>query len=55
MQSFEPGEEWFWSYDTDALYESGPALTPPVAHPEDQSAPGPADRVPQDWTRQLHR
>ncbi|MFE5516250.1 UBP-type zinc finger domain-containing protein [Streptomyces virginiae] len=55
VQSFEPGEEWFWNYDTDALYDSGPELTAPRDHPADQPAPGPTGRVPEDWTRRLHR
>lgn len=55
VQSFEPGEEWFWDYGSGRLYESGPELAPPGGHPVDQPAPGPADRVPQDWTRQLRR
>lgn len=55
MQSFEPGEEWFWNYDTDSLYDSGPELTAPRDHPADQPVPGPAGRVPEDWTRHLHR
>ncbi|MFE5859380.1 UBP-type zinc finger domain-containing protein [Streptomyces virginiae] len=55
VQSFEPGEEWFWNYDTDALYDSGPELTAPRYHPADQPAPGPTGRVPEDWTRRLHR
>ncbi|MEU3986045.1 UBP-type zinc finger domain-containing protein [Streptomyces sp. NPDC026672] len=53
IRSFEPGEEWFWNYGTDELYESGPDLAPPVAHPADQPAPGPAGRVPADWARTL--
>ncbi|MER5775367.1 UBP-type zinc finger domain-containing protein [Streptomyces sp. NPDC002039] len=54
VQSFEPGEEWFWDYAKNALYESGPELTPPGEHPSDQPAPGPAGRVPQNWQQQLH-
>lgn len=54
VQSFEPGEEWFWNFDTNALYESGPALTPPSSRPADQPTPGPAGRVPQDWTSLLN-
>lgn len=53
VQSYEPGEDWFWNYATDELYETGPALAPPVSHPEDQPAPGPAGRVPADWARTL--
>ena len=53
MQSFEPGEDWFWNYATNELYESGPDLAPPASHPEDQPALGPAGRVPADWARTL--
>ncbi|WP_371680659.1 UBP-type zinc finger domain-containing protein [Streptomyces sp. NBC_01276] len=55
VRSFEPGEDWFWDYDGAELYTSGPDLTPPLAHPADQPVPGPADRVPEDWTLLLHR
>lgn len=48
MQSFEPGEDWWWDYaherDT-----TGPLLAAPRSHPEDQPAPGPAGRVPANW------
>jgi hypothetical protein len=54
MQSFEPGEAWFWDFETDGYYE-GPQLAPPHHHPENQPAPGPAGAVPEDWTRHLHR
>ncbi|MCF2533306.1 UBP-type zinc finger domain-containing protein [Yinghuangia soli] len=53
IRSFEPGEAWFWDYSTSQMYESGPELAPPVAHPADQTAPGPAERVPADWVQQL--
>jgi ubiquitin-hydrolase Zn-finger-containing protein len=53
VQSYEPGEDWFWSYPEGAYYE-GPALTEPTSHPDDQPVPGPAGRVPRDWTRHLH-
>ena len=52
MQSFEPGEDWFWDFASEDGF-NGPALAPPHAHPEDQTAPGPADRVPDDWQRIL--
>jgi hypothetical protein len=45
IQSFEPGEEWFWDYATDQEID-GPPLAPPTSHPLDQSVPGPADRLP---------
>lgn len=53
IQSFEPGEDWFWDFRTRAFAE-GPALAPPHSHPEDQTAPGPADRLPEDWLLILH-
>lgn len=54
MQSFEPGESWFFNYATSQFVE-GPELAPPHHHPRDQPAPGPAGRVPDDWERLLHR
>jgi Zn-finger in ubiquitin-hydrolases and other protein len=54
IQSFEPREEWFWSYADDQLYERGPELAPPHHHPLSQTTPGPADRVPADWQAYLH-
>jgi len=53
VQSFEPREEWYWDYTTDAYYD-GPPLAPPRDHPADQPVPGPAGRVPADWQRHLH-
>jgi len=54
VASFEPGESWFWSYQSNELYESGPELAAPGSHPADQPVPGPAGRVPADWMRHLH-
>jgi hypothetical protein len=53
VRSFEPDEDWFWSYETEAYYD-GPPLAPPVEHPLDQPVPGPAGRVPDDWQDHLH-
>jgi Zn-finger in ubiquitin-hydrolases and other protein len=53
IRSFEPGESWFWSYQTEEFYD-GPPLAPPEHHPLDQPVPGPAGRVPRDWQRHLH-
>jgi Zn-finger in ubiquitin-hydrolases and other protein len=53
IQSFEPGEDWFWNYVTEEYYD-GPTLAPPAHHPLDQPTPGPAGRVPADWQRHLH-
>jgi hypothetical protein len=51
--SFEPGEDWFWSYTTEQFYD-GPALADPQHHPADQPTPGPHGQVPPDWQRHLH-
>ena len=53
IQSFEPGEDWFYDYKTDEVGE-GPALAPPHHHPLDQPVPGPAGQVPPDWELHLH-
>lgn len=53
LTSFEPGEDWFWNAETEQVYE-GPRLAPPTSHPQTQPTPGPADKVPADWERQLH-
>jgi hypothetical protein len=52
MQSFEPGEDWFWDFSTEQVV-AGPDLAPPTAHAVDQPAPGPAGRVPDDWERHV--
>ncbi len=53
IRSFEPGEDWFWSYATQEFYD-GPELAPPEYHPSSQPTPGPAGRVPADWQVHLH-
>ncbi|MGV9364158.1 UBP-type zinc finger domain-containing protein [Amycolatopsis sp. NPDC003731] len=55
VRSFEPGEEWFWDYKVQVMFERGPELSGPPHHPLDQPAPGPAGRVPTDWIDQLHQ
>jgi hypothetical protein len=52
IRSFEPGEDWFYSYETGETF-SGPALADPQGHPLEQSTPGPADRVPSNWQARL--
>jgi Zn ribbon nucleic-acid-binding protein len=52
IQSFEPGEDWFWDFRSQQFLE-GPDLAPPRSHPDDQPAPGPADRVPANWMQLL--
>jgi hypothetical protein len=53
IQSYEPGEDWFWDYTTEQV-GAGPPLAPPAHHPLDQPVPGPAGRVPPDWQEQLN-
>lgn len=48
IQSYEPGEDWFWDYSS-YDYLAGPELAPPQSHPEAQTVPGPAEQVPGDW------
>jgi len=55
IRSFEPGESWFWSYSDEEWYEDGPDLAEPRHHPLEQSAPGPAERVPVDWQSKINR
>ena len=52
VQSFEPGEDWWWDY-LEEVDLSGPLLFPPTQHPATQSAPGPEGRVPVDWESRL--
>jgi hypothetical protein len=53
VQSFEPGENWFWNYQTEEGF-NGPWLAGPRHHPAEQPVPGPVGRVPPDWQRHLH-
>ena len=53
VQSYEPGEDWFWDFVDEEGFE-GPTLAPPTHHPLDQPTPGPAGRVPRNWQRLLH-
>jgi hypothetical protein len=53
MQSFEPGEDWFYNFTDEQMYD-GPALAAPTSHPQAQPTPGPAGAVPADWESQLH-
>lgn len=54
IQSFEPGEDWFWDYVADD-YADGPELAPPDCRPADETVPGPKGRVPADWYEQLQQ
>ena len=53
VQSFEPGEEWFWNYQTEEAF-ADPPLALPIHHPLSQPVPGPAGRVPADWQLRIH-
>jgi hypothetical protein len=53
IQSFEPGEDWFYDYGMQD-FVLGPTLAPPDSHPQSQPVPGPAGAVPRDWQRHLH-
>lgn len=54
ITSFEPGEDWFWNFETEEGFD-GPALADPQSHPAEQTVPGPAERVPADWMNHIHR
>lgn len=53
ITSFEPGENWFWSF-ADNDYYDGPELADPQHHPAEQGVPGPRGHVPADWQSHLH-
>jgi hypothetical protein len=53
MQSFEPGEDWFWDFRSEQ-YAEGPGLAAPDSHPASQPVPGPEHRVPADWQDHLN-
>ena len=53
MQSYEPGEDWFWDCRTEEVLE-GPELAPPHQHPADQPTPGPAGAVPVGWRSKIN-
>ncbi|WP_373862482.1 UBP-type zinc finger domain-containing protein [Nocardia acidivorans] len=53
-QSYEPGESWFYNYQTEDMYGDGPELAAPHHHPVGQTVPGPRERVPADWQSHLN-
>lgn len=53
IQSFEPGEDWFWNFSLDDEVRGQP-LAPPTSHPASQPTPGPAGAVPPDWMALLN-
>lgn len=53
MRSFEPGETWFWNYETGSRVR-GEKLAPPESHPKSQPVPGPTGHVPANWQSSLN-
>src|SRR3954465_12370042 len=45
IRSFEPGEDWFWDYESSQAFD-GPELAPPTSRPVAETVPGPRGRVP---------
>lgn len=55
IASFEPGEDWLWSFTTqDFVDVDATVLREPREHPLDQPTPGPAERVPTNWKSLLN-
>ena len=52
IQSFEPGEDWFYDFVAGEVLD-GPPLAEPTSRPADQPVPGPLGRVPDDWRSQI--
>ncbi|WP_375484195.1 UBP-type zinc finger domain-containing protein [uncultured Jatrophihabitans sp.] len=52
LTSFEPGEDWFYDVRSQQ-FTNGPRLADPQAHPDGQTVPGPAERVPDDWRNHI--
>ena len=50
VQTFEPGEDWFWHYGDEAFVE-GPELTPPTSRPARAGLPRPAGTRPRRLAR----
>ncbi|WP_265522780.1 UBP-type zinc finger domain-containing protein [Oerskovia flava] len=53
MRSFEPGEDWYWDFETDQVFD-GPELAPPGSRPRTQGSPGPRERLPDNWRELVH-
>lgn len=53
VQSFEPGESWYWSYKEEREVRI-PELAPPHHHPDSQPTPGPVGKVPGNWANLLN-
>jgi len=53
IQSFEPGEDWFFDFRGQQM-AIGPELAPPGSHPVEQPVPGPEGQVPPDWKERIN-
>ncbi|MFI8003298.1 UBP-type zinc finger domain-containing protein [Streptomyces sp. NPDC086010] len=53
VTSFEPGEDWYYNFETQAVFD-GPPLASPTSHPTEQPVPGPAGSVPSEWQQRLN-
>jgi hypothetical protein len=53
VASFEPLQGWLYDYEKRRVFR-GFRLAAPRAHPTDQPAPGPKDKVPENWESLLH-
>jgi hypothetical protein len=53
VASFEPLQGWFYDYERRRVFR-GIKLLPPRSHPENQPAPGPEGKVPENWQSLLH-
>ena len=53
VQSYEPGEDWFWDYGDESMVD-GPAARPAHVAPGRPVGPGPRGRVPADWRDHIH-
>jgi hypothetical protein len=53
VASFEPLQGWFYDYETGRVFRAIKLLSP-RSHPENQPAPGPEGKVPENWESLLH-
>jgi hypothetical protein len=54
ISSFEPGEDWFYSYPEDTYLKGDFELAPPTSHPRQQPVPAPEENLPPNWQDMLH-
>ena len=54
VQSFEPGEDWFWDYSADDVPSTGPSSRRPPRTPPTSPRPGRGAGCPPDWRTHIH-